>query len=181
MIDAIADRIIAAFSTFPDLEGWLLTAALLGFYTLIALPLGLKLKFINVEVQKSWSKVAIAMVTNFFFPGLSEEFFFRVLLLPYPNETVSTVELFLWGSIGLVLFILYHPFEGFTYAKAQKKTMINPVFLSLAALLGITCTIAYLQTGSIWPSVVIHWIVVVVWRLCLSGDRELFGTPVEEN
>lgn len=181
MIDAIADRVITAFTTLPDIQGWLFTAAILGIYAAIAIPTSLRLQFTTLELQQNWKKIAIVLITTFFIPGLSEELLFRAILLPHPSETTSTIQLWLWISVNLVLFVAYHPFEGLTYAKVQQKTMMNPVFLLLAGLLGMACAIAYLHTGSIWPSVIIHWVTVAVWRLCLGGDRELFGEGVESS
>ncbi|WP_293204846.1 MULTISPECIES: hypothetical protein [unclassified Microcoleus] len=49
------------------------------------------------------------------------------------------------------------------------------MFLLLAAVLGVACSIAYLLIGSIWPAVVIHWLGVTVWLLLLGGYRRLYG------
>ena len=45
----------------------------------------------------------------------------------------------------------------------------NPVFLGLTGLLGLTCAIVYLLTGSIWTIAILHWIVVVIWLLGFNG------------
>lgn len=52
--------------------------------------------------------------------------------------------------------------------------LFNLVFLLLAALLGFVCSVAYLQSGSLWTSVVIHWLAVVVWLLLLGGYKKLY-------
>ncbi|WP_325315277.1 CPBP family glutamic-type intramembrane protease [Microcoleus sp. PH2017_28_MFU_U_A] len=56
-----------------------------------------------------------------------------------------------------------------------RRYVKNPVFLLLAAVLGVACSIAYLLIGSIWPAVVIHWLGVTVWLLLLGGYRRLYG------
>jgi predicted Abi (CAAX) family protease len=175
MINTIHRRILTAFFTLPDGEGWLFAAGVLGSYTVLALAIGFYWDFLQVDVQKSGRKILRVMGSALVIPGLTEELTFRVILLPHPTETVSDVTLWTWGIVGVLLFVLYHPLEGWTFAKAQQKTMVNPVFLGLAGLLGCACTIAYWGTGSIWCPVAIHGVVVAVWRLFLGGDRELFG------
>jgi predicted Abi (CAAX) family protease len=98
--------------------------------------------------------------------------FFRVLLLPQPGN-VSLITQLLCGGISLAAFIVYHPLQGLTIYPAAMETFSNPVFLFLAGLLGIICTISYFQSGSLWSAVVIHWIVVIVWLLLLGGYEKL--------
>jgi predicted Abi (CAAX) family protease len=43
------------------------------------------------------------------------------------------------------------------------------MFLSLAALMAIACTITYIKTGSLWVPVAIHWLTVLAWVFLLSG------------
>ncbi len=61
----------AAVSTIPGAAGWLVPAALLGIYALIALPVGFKLGLIHVEVIKSWPAVAKIVAGSFLMPGVS--------------------------------------------------------------------------------------------------------------
>ena len=44
-----------------------------------------------------------------------------------------------------------------------------PRFLSLVAWLGLACTLSRIRSGSIWPAVIIHWGVVVVWMALYAG------------
>ena len=48
--------------------------------------------------------------------------------------------------------------------------------LSLATLLGATCTAAYLISRSIWPPVVLHWLTVLAWIWLLGGRALLDQT-----
>lgn len=176
LTDAIARRIAAAFSTIPDARSWLYSAALLGTYAAIALSVGFYRGFVSVEVQASRRIAAGVAIASLFFPGITEELFFRVLLLPHPAENAAPLVLSLsfWGS--LVLFVAYHPLNAFTFFPRGRKIFVNPVFLFSAALLGAVCAIAYLQTGSIWPSVAIHWAVVAAWLLLFGGYGKLYAS-----
>jgi predicted Abi (CAAX) family protease len=79
--------------------------------------------------------------------------------------------------LSLTLFILYHPLNALTLYKAGNPTFFQPVFLGLSALLGLTCTIAYWLTGSLWTISLIHWVVVVIWLLYLNGYDQVGIEP----
>jgi predicted Abi (CAAX) family protease len=171
----IAHRLIRAVSTLPDAEAWVHAAALILIFTIIALPIGFQRGFLQLEVLRvSWSKILGIIATSLFMPAVIEELFFRVLLLPRTTENVSPLGLWFWGCISLAMFIVYHPLNALSFFPRGLKTFFNVVFLVLAALLGIVCSIAYIQSGSLWTPVVIHWLAVVVWLLLLGGYKKLY-------
>lgn len=170
----LAWRIIVAFSTLPTITAWLIATALLLILTLFCLPIGLWCNFLKFEKLRVSPKVILSIIANsLLFPAISEELFFRVLLLPHPQENVTTETVWFWVSISLVLFIIYHPMNAVTFFPAGRKTFFNPIFLLLAAVLGIVCSVVYLQSGSLWLPVIIHWLVVVVWLVFLGGYKQL--------
>lgn len=172
----LSDRIRTAISTFPNAQSWLYAAQLLLLFTIIALPIGFLLGFIQVErVRVSWQTVIGIITASFVTPAVTEELFFRVFFLPQSTETISVTELWLWGCISWVLFIVYHPLNAVSFFPRGRKTFFDVVFLLLAALLGIICSLAYIQSGSLWTPVAIHWLVVVVWLLLLGGYSKLYG------
>ncbi|WP_226591035.1 CPBP family glutamic-type intramembrane protease [Microseira wollei] len=149
--------------------------------TVISLPIGFYQGFLQVDILKaSRIKVATIIGRTFFFPGVSEELFVRVLLLPHPSENASISAHWLWACISLAVFIVYHPLNALSFFPAGRPTFFNPVFLLLAALLGIVCTIAYLKSGSLWLPVAIHWLVVVVWLLLLGGYGKLNSEYIKD-
>lgn len=173
-MNKILNRIGTAISTIPNLQTWLDSGKLLLLYALISLPVGLSLGFLKLEMaQASWATIAKIIATCLVMPAMTEELCFRVLLLPHPVEKVTIIERWLWASISLTAFVVYHPLEGLTIYSAGLQTLTNPVFLLLAAILGIICTQAYFQSGSMWSCVMIHWLVVVVWLLLLGGYGKL--------
>ncbi|MEZ2233617.1 type II CAAX prenyl endopeptidase Rce1 family protein [Microcoleus sp.] len=171
----LAHRVTMAVSTMPDRTDWLITLLLLMAYSAIALPIGFWSGFLKVDRQTSWRTIIGVTVGCLFSPGISEEIWFRVLMLPHKQENASGLTLGLWVSLSLALFIVYHPLNGLTFYPVGRSTFLNPVFLLLAALLGVACSIAYLQSGSVWPAVLIHWLAVTVWLLLLGGYRRLYG------
>jgi len=168
-------RLTLAFSTIPDFTDWLVTAMLVLAYTVIALPIGYLSGFLKVDVQTSGPTITGVLIGCLLTPGLSEEVFFRVLILPHPSENASGLMLWFWGWASLVLYVVYHPLNALTFYPIGRSTFMNPVFLLLAAILGVACSIAYLQSGSIWPAVAVHWLVVTAWLLLLGGYRRLYG------
>lgn len=176
MINLIFQRLSAAITTLPNPEAWLYAILGLLLFTIIALPLGFQSKFLQFEVvHESWQLMIKIITISFFTPGVTEELFFRVLLLPRTTEQVSVSLFWLWGCISLVLFILYHPLNALTFFPRGIRTFFNPVFLVLAALLGFVCSLAYWQSGSFWIPVTIHWLIVVVWLLFLGGYSKLYS------
>jgi predicted Abi (CAAX) family protease len=174
VIQTLVHRVGTAVSTLPSVEAWLFSALLLLILTLISLPIGFSLGFLQVEVLKtSRGTVAGIIIACLFSPAITEEVFFRVLFLPRLDENAATASLWLWGCMSLAIFIVYHPLNALSFYPAGMKTFFDPVFLLLAGFLGIVCSIAYLQSGSLWLPVAIHWLVVVVWLLLLGGYGKL--------
>ena len=165
-------RLECGFGTFPhDLDSTNLAIAI-ALYILLALLVGWQSGFLRWQPQ-SRKLIFKVMATSLVAPAILEEAFFRVILLPYPANNISLWEFIAWSAFSLVLFVLYHPLNASTAFPQGKPLFFTPIFLCLATALGIVCTFAYWQTGSIWLSVVIHWLVVVLWLLCFGGWRKL--------
>ena len=165
------NRFITALTMVPSLSGWGLTMGVLAVYGVLALIIGGRTRFLDwTAPEKNWLQIALQA---FFAPALIEEIGVRILLLPHPSEGVSLAGWWIWGGLSLGLFVLYHPLNAITLYRAGYPTFLNPIFLILAALLGIACTLVYRFTGSLWPPVLIHWIVVVIWLCCLGGFGRL--------
>jgi predicted Abi (CAAX) family protease len=172
-------RFWSGMTTFPKSMGWLSTLGLLVAYGAIALGFGWKTGFLRFDNQfkgsfKGYGLQEILFVGKLFFlPALFEELLFRLLLIPHPIETAIFIDVMKWSMISLTAFIIYHPLNALTFYPAGKPTFWDWRFLTLAGLLGAVCSIAYYTTGSIWPSVFIHWIVVVGWVKVFGGRRLL--------
>jgi predicted Abi (CAAX) family protease len=170
LIDKIWYRLNVATLTLPKIKDWQRTALLLLVYTAVALPVGFYWGFLKFEpIAISYRSIIEIIAICFATPAIAEELFFRVLLLPHFTEKVSRSSQLVWAGVSLIAFIAYHPLNGMTFFPAGLETFKNPIFLLLAALLGIVCTLAYLPSGSLWASVVLHWLVVITWLLLLGG------------
>ncbi|MGB7416862.1 MAG: CPBP family glutamic-type intramembrane protease [Thermosynechococcaceae cyanobacterium] len=182
VIPYLFSRLIEALTTWPSIEGWLISGVIVVAYAAITLTWGWQQGFLQrLRAAKPQSRQTIIKVAawTFFAPALLEEIGFRVLLIPHPTEFVLPRTMLLWVCISLGLFIVYHPINALAAYRQGNPTFFQPIFLSLAALLGIACTSMYLITGSLWPSVVLHWLAVVVWLLWLGGIERLRLAPIE--
>ena len=93
-------------------------------------------------------------LSAFMVPALSEELIFRGWLRKgLPLAAVAS----------LIGYILWHPAQVWLHLPFGRPEFVDPRFLSLVAWLGLACTLSRLRSGSIWPAVIIHWGVVVVW------------------
>lgn len=169
----ILNRILASLK-IPTQQDWLVLGITLLVYTIIALPIGLKSGFLQLKIwSANYTEKSLLILRCLFLPAISEELFFRVLLIPHPIEITNWLIWALWALLSLILFIIYHPINASTFFKQAYETFFNRIFLCLATLLGIACTIAYVLTGSLFVIVMIHWIVVVVWLMAFAGMKKL--------
>lgn len=99
-------------------------------------------------------------------PAFGEELLFRIVLLPLPGQSAPS-----WRyAVPVLLFVLWHPPQVLLFGPAWGEVVLNPWFLAAVAVLGTALTRLYLATGSIWPSVLLHWTAVVGWKA-------FFGAP----
>lgn len=171
MFNLLWYRITAALTTIPSFWDLGLTLVCLVVYGVLTIPIGMGSQFLQWD---SPQKTPLQMIfMSLFAPALIEEIGFRILFIPHPSEAASLQNICLWGGVNLFLFIIYHPLNSFTLYKAGYPTFLHPIFLTLATLLGIICTVAYVLTGSLLPPVLIHWIAVVIWLGWLGGSKRL--------
>ncbi|MEM8805558.1 MAG: CPBP family glutamic-type intramembrane protease [Cyanobacteria bacterium P01_G01_bin.38] len=171
-MNLLQTRLWLAFSTLPTLSDWFTAAMLLGVFALVGLPFGFWTGFFRVELIKDWKIVIPTVLVALPYPGIFEEVLFRVLLIPRPNAA-SPENLWSWAIASLVIFIVFHPLNALLIMTERRETFYNPIFLTLAGLLGVVCTLSYLQSGSLWPPVVLHWLMVIIWLLGLGGYGRL--------
>jgi predicted Abi (CAAX) family protease len=162
----LLDRLKKAIFTRPRRQDWLWVLALLAFYSVIYMPIGVASGFLRWDVQSDWGMWLGVMLRALLMPGLNEELLFRVLPLPHPSETVSSRDRWLWIVISLIAFVLYHLLN---MNFGAPSFFSDPIFLLGAGLLGIVCTIVYLKSSSIWTAVFCHWAIVVIWLLMFGG------------
>jgi predicted Abi (CAAX) family protease len=174
IVTILFTRILGAIK-LPGLWEWMIGLSILLGYGLCALPIGFSQRFFQF---KPWNasgwQVARQSLQLLWMPALVEEFVFRILLLPYPRAALTGQTWIFWAVFSLILFVLYHPLNAKTCFKHGNPTFFNPVFLGLAALLGLACTLAYWLTHSLLIITLIHWVAVTTWLMLLGGMEKLY-------
>ncbi len=93
------------------------------------------------------------------------------MLVPSRDEAPNALRPI---ALSVVLFAAWHVVETL-FLPGSAATFLRADFLALAALLGLLCAILRWRSGSIWPAVALHWIVVVAWQGWFGGPS--FGIP----
>lgn len=94
-------------------------------------------------------------------PALGEELVFRGLLQP---RTINSARGLGLSALSLAVFVLWHPAQVWLNLPSGQAVFMEPGFLALAALLGALCTALAHRSASLWPAVLLHWIMVVGWK-----------------
>lgn len=141
-------------STFPGWKTWLIsflgTASLL-LSAYFALP-----GYSDPGNLPGARNLLIIIVVSFFTPALFEELFFRFVL----NPTQGPI------SIGLstAAFVAWHPLEAHLFLEEAIPWFTNPVFLLFVGIYGSFSAVLRKTSGSLWPSILTHWVVVIGWK-----------------
>ena len=121
-----------------------------------------------MQWQPRWDATILGLaVVAIFAPALGEELLFRVALLPIPRPNSSLPMRPLVASVAL--FVAWHPLQIVVFGSHWAKTVLDPWFLAAVAAFGVASARLYWKTASVWPSTVLHWLVVVGWKALLSG------------
>ncbi len=149
---------IAALKRLPDLR-----AAIEGLILfIVVLFAGAWAAHSGVLVLKPVPRdhVAAISVSAFILPALTEEILFRGWVRR--GAPIAAVA-------SLLAYIAWHPLQTLLNMPFGRPEFLDPAFLGLIAWLGLACTLARLRSGSIWPSVAIHWGAVVIWKSLYGG------------
>jgi membrane protease YdiL (CAAX protease family) len=92
-----------------------------------------------------------------------EEAVFRGVLLRSDSGLSGSV-------LSALLFALWHPFQTFLYHPLWEAYAWSWWFLLGAGLLGFAAARLTFATRSIWPAIVLHWLIAVGWKT-------LYGIP----
>ncbi len=107
-------------------------------------------------------------------PALAEEAVFRGILLKPPSDGASGLGP---TVLSAFLFTLWHPLQVLVCQWILAGSCPLPWawlgfclwFLLACFALGLACARLTLATRSIWPAVVLHWLVVVAWAALFGG------------
>jgi uncharacterized protein len=162
-------RLKTALLTRPRGRAWQVALGLLLIYGLVYLPIGLTTHFLSWSPRlEFWTLLGVS-IGSLAMPGFTEELIFRGLLVPHPTEPIPPLTRRLWIGASWGLFLVYH------LNPWAPRLFWQPLFLLGMGLLGMACTVSYLQSRSVWTAVLIHWIIVVSWLLLFGGLARFQG------
>jgi predicted Abi (CAAX) family protease len=143
-------------------------------YSAAALLIGTKGGVFQFELLRPEKPIHFILpITLVLFPCLPEEVFFRGLLLPRKNLALWTRRNIVFIVISSLLFVAWHPLNALLVNTSAIQLFRNACFLAIVFLLGIICAVTYMQSGSLWIPVTIHWLTVFVWVFFLGGRNKV--------
>jgi predicted Abi (CAAX) family protease len=152
-----------SWNCLPDRRGWLESAvvslAALATIGVIAFAAGL------VHWQPRFDGWPLRLISVMIVPAFAEELVFRGLLIPAKGESRYPVG---WSLAGIAAFVVWHVIEATTFLPKAHLFLTAP-FLLCAGVLGGACAIIRYRTGSLWPAVLLHGLVVFAWQTALGG------------
>lgn len=149
---------IAALKRLPDLRA-ALEALLLFLLVLAACAWAATSGVLELKPLKQ-DQLAVTWLSAFLMPTLTEELVFRGWVKK--GAPIAAV-------LSLLAYIAWHPIQTLVGLPFGRPEFLNPAFLGLVATLGFACTLSRIRSGSIWPAVIIHWGVVVMWISLYGG------------
>lgn len=165
----------AGILTRPKRSDIIFSLVVFTVYSICTVIIGLMTGFFTIELFECNIWVMILMpISLLVIPSIPEEFFFRALLLPHKQNTITWGRKITFSIISITLFVMWHPFTALTIYRSVADIFTDPVFLSIVTLLAITCTVTYLKSGSVWIPVAIHWASVMAWMYLLGGRNFVF-------
>ncbi|HYI63993.1 MAG TPA: DUF2235 domain-containing protein [Allosphingosinicella sp.] len=168
--EGVLARLKRLIFTWPGGKGWAqLGKEALWLAPLLAL-LGWMGGFLPWRPDFGPDLLKLALVA-LILPALVEELLFRGVLLKPPSDGASGLGP---AALSAVLFALWHPLQAWLYCRYAgcpewAGLAWNWWFLGACAALGFACARLVLATRSIWPAVLLHWLVIVAWKALFDG------------
>lgn len=147
LLAPVLQRLASAMGTPLRSRGWTIVILAMASYGLVVLCLILTASPpdprhtdppIPRPLRRGCQIAAISLV---------QALLFRVALVPHPLEGASTLSLWLWGAISVVLFSLSSVWGS--RLRSRTPYALGPAGLLLIPCLGLTCTLVYILTGSL--------------------------------
>lgn len=164
----VSANVIEPLRRRPGISDWPWLALCLP-YGAVALVLGLGSGLFTPGVPRLWELLVIPPLV-ILYPSLIEESVFRGLLLPASLTESSVRRQVAAVALSTALFVAMHPLNHWLIGLSDTSAFTDPVFLVIVTLLGLTCAVQRLKTGSLWLPIATHWATVVVWNLFLGRD-----------
>jgi predicted Abi (CAAX) family protease len=160
-MNAFAGKMRRAVRTIPDAAAWRRTALEAAWAIPALLLLGFAGGLLRLGPIEDPARLLRLAPVALVLPAFGEELLFRAAMLPPPGRPAPGWRL----ALPVALFVAWHPLQAPLFGPRWAAVVLDPWFLAATALLGIALTRIYRATGSIWPCVALHWVVVVGWKV----------------
>lgn len=150
---------ISSLKTLPDMRA-AIEALVLFLMVVLAGALAGRAGVLVVDPVADRDQLFVVGLSAFIIPALSEELIFRSWIRQ--GTPIGAV-------ISLLVFMLWHPAQVVLNLPFAHPNFLQPGFLAVVACLGLACTLSRIRSGSIWPAVIIHWGVAMLWKALFAG------------
>jgi predicted Abi (CAAX) family protease len=162
------------FVTFPNKKDLIFAGSLFILYAIAAIFIGFSKGIFTFDLLYPEHPTHYLLPFSLvIFPCISEELFFRGFLLPHKNRQLKFKYYFIYSVVSVLLFVMWHPFNAFLFNNSAIPLFTDLSFLLIVLLLGIVCTVSYMQSGSLWIPILLHWLTVFVWVFFLGGRNKV--------
>lgn len=174
----LKNNLVQGLKTFPSRVPPFIYFVIIA-YAIIAIILGLKGGILDFAPFQNLTnqEICFAPFVMLIFPSLTEELFFRGILIPYNTNRYPLTKQLWIILFSTFSFVLWHPLNAYLWNPASLVLFTDPIFLSIVTILGICCVITYIHTQSIYFPILIHWLTIVSWVLLFGGRNLLLGIP----
>ena len=161
-------------TTFPKKKDLIFAGSLFIIYSIAVLLLGYFTDVFKFDLLHPEHVIHYLLPLSLvIFPCIPEEIFFRGLLLPHKKHNIKFPNYFVYSVVSIILFVAWHPFNAYLFNNSAIPLFTDLYFLLIVFLLGIVCTITYLQSGSLWIPILLHWLTVFSWVFFLGGRNKV--------
>jgi predicted Abi (CAAX) family protease len=167
MLAYLHRNLLAGYRTSP-LRRAKVSLVFTAIFACLAAVGGLSGKLFQFHLVES-QLLCLLPLSLFFFPAFLEESFFRGILIPNTIKEKGPSAIFAATLFSATTFTLWHPLNALTVNPGAQQLFLNPYFLGIVFALGITCSLSYIYSQSLWVPIVIHWLTVLIWVIFLGG------------
>ena len=142
-----------------------LTLAVFLLFAAIVVPLGFLRDFVAWRPVGAgvWQTALIVLIS----PAFLEELIFRAPLLRWRDARLAA---------GLLAaYVAVHPLNAWAWEPALRPWFYDAEFLAVVGALGAGASWLVWRTGRLYPAVLFHWAVVVIWLHLLGGPLPARG------
>jgi len=158
----ILSRLKSALLTWPTVREWTISSAIYCGATIAIATIAFAFGLICWQPRLGGWYLRLSV---FVIPAFTEELLFRGLMIPGRDEGQGIVRAIAFGTLA---FVLWHVVEAITVLPGA-RLFLHPAFLLCAGLLGLACAVTRYRTGSLWPAVLFHGVIVFAWQVLFGG------------